>query len=84
MGAVRGATDTSVVLADLVGVVGRTAQSGDSSSNDLLLATPSCSPRSELNQTAASHGRDGFGAANNVEFSENAFDVGLHGAVADK
>lgn len=40
--------------------------------------------RSELDQTPAGCGRDGFGAADNVEFGENAADVRLHGAVADK
>ena len=40
--------------------------------------------RSELNQTAAGCGRDGFGAADNIEFGENASDVRLHGGLADK
>jgi hypothetical protein len=40
--------------------------------------------RSELDQTPAGCDRDGFGAADNVEFGENAADVRLHGAVADK
>ena len=40
--------------------------------------------RSELDQTTPGRGRDGFGAADNVEFGENAADVRLHGAVADK
>jgi hypothetical protein len=43
-----------------------------------------CNARSELDQTPAGCGRDGLGAADNVELGENAADVRLHGGIADK
>src|ERR1700757_5379929 len=40
--------------------------------------------RLELNQSAAGCGRHSFGAAHNIEFAKNTFDVRFNGALADE